>query len=60
MTPVEAAEGLLTAAKMLAQNLEAGGLSVHDARLVDHRIRETEGWLLSARRFLDPSRREGT
>lgn len=51
---MEAADFVLTAAKVLARDVQAGELSVHDARLVESRIREAEGWLLSARRFLNP------
>jgi hypothetical protein len=49
---------LLIHARALVADLktEADEVTVDDARLLYHHIREVEGWLLSARRLLDPSR----
>lgn len=39
----------------LAESLRDGSAHMADARVTEHNIREAEGWLLSARRFLDPA-----
>jgi hypothetical protein len=40
--------------QQLAEELRSGNTSVADARIMQHEIREAEGWLLSARKYLDP------
>lgn len=41
-------------ARDLAESLRDGKALVSDARTTEQNIREAEGWLLTARRFLDP------
>lgn len=40
--------------RQLANIVRSGQDTIADARQLIHMIREAEGWLLSARRFLDP------
>lgn len=42
-------------AQQLAESLRGGDALVSDARSIYSTVREAEGWLQSARRFLDPS-----
>jgi hypothetical protein len=41
-------------ARQLAASLRAGTATIAEARDLEVTIREAEGWLLSARNFLDP------
>lgn len=50
----EQADTVLALARQLAAGLRAGTATVADARELVHVIREAEGWLVTARRFLDP------
>lgn len=54
MSIVGLSEVIRNLARDLAQALRGGDALVSDARVTVHNIREAEGWLLSARRFLDP------
>jgi hypothetical protein len=45
---------ILNLSQHLAESLRGGNALVSDARATVHNIREAEGWLQSARRFLDP------
>jgi len=54
-SPDQQVESLLTLARALAEGLRSGSETVADARRLQRLIREAEGWLLSARKFLDPS-----
>jgi N6-adenosine-specific RNA methylase IME4 len=42
-------------ARSLAETLRDGTALISDARTTEHNIREAEGWLLTARRYLDPA-----
>lgn len=48
------ADSVLFLSRQLAASLRAGTATIKDARELVHTIREAEGWLQSARRFLDP------
>jgi hypothetical protein len=45
---------ILSLSRQLAESLRDGEALVSDARATEDNIREAEGWLLTARRFLDP------
>lgn len=46
--------------KKLAESLRSGDVIIADARVVDTTIRESIGWLMTARDELDPSNPIGT
>jgi hypothetical protein len=46
---------LVAQARTLAEGLRAGTVTVADARQLQRLIRQAEGWLGSARKFLDPA-----
>ncbi len=52
---LEQAETLVGHARTLAEGLRAGTVTVADARQLQRLIRQAEGWLGSARKFLDPA-----
>lgn len=54
MSADDEAEAVLFMARQLAATLRSGTATVADARDLVHLIRQAEGWLLTARRFLDP------
>lgn len=53
---MEMSERALLAAKalVLAIKEDTDEITVDESRVMVHRIREAEGWLLSARKMLDP------
>ncbi len=51
----ELAYTTMTLARILSLELEKGELTEAEARVIHPIIHEAEGWLLSARKFLDPS-----
>lgn len=55
MSALGQAAAIVALSRSMAEGLRAGDALVSDARKLEHLIREAEGWLLSARRFLDPS-----
>jgi hypothetical protein len=52
---LDQAEMLVAQARTLAEGLRAGTVTVADARQLQRLIRQAEGWLGSARKFLDPA-----
>ena len=54
MNAIAAAASIRSQARELAEGLRTGSITVSDARLVNSIIREADGWLLAARRWLDP------
>jgi hypothetical protein len=55
MSVLVQASNIVFLARELAEGLRGGDEAVADARELESMIREAEGWLLSARRFLDPA-----
>lgn len=53
--PDALADEILLISRQLAAILRAGTATIVDGRRLESTIREAEGWLLSARRFLDPA-----
>jgi len=54
-SPLVQGAALVESARILCVSLTHGEITVADARRLEPMIREAEGWLLGARRFLDPS-----
>lgn len=56
MTPIERADELRNTAEAFFVDVKSDldHISVADARILVSRLRETEGWLTSLRRALDP------
>ena len=48
------ADAILNLSRQLAESLRSGNALVSEARGLEVTIREAEGWLLAARRELDP------
>ena len=53
--PFEVADTILVMSRQLTAMLRAGTETIADARDLLHTIREAEGWLSSARSYLDPA-----
>lgn len=55
MNPLDQADAIVVLARQLAATLRAGTATIADGREIEVVIREAEGWLTSARKFLDPA-----
>jgi hypothetical protein len=54
MSATSKAKIIMNLSRQLAESLRDGTALISDARTTEYNIREAEGWLLAARRFLDP------
>lgn len=54
MNPLDQADAIVVLARQLAATLRAGTATIADGRELESTIREAQGWLMSAREFLDP------
>jgi len=52
--PLGQADSIVVLARQLAATLRAGTATIADGRELERTIREAQGWLVSARNFLDP------
>lgn len=55
MTALGQADVIVSLTRRFATSLREGSLMIADARVLESTIREAEGWLVAARRFLDPA-----
>lgn len=54
MSAMSLAKTVRNLSQRLAESLRSGNALVSDAREIVATVREAEGWLMSARNFLDP------